>query len=145
MAAELLRPALSNTEALILPRAALLEAIRQVRITADPTSCAIALHLHPAPAGGTDGAGVRCRVTARDRYGNAAAADITGVGWAGPARTVVVNHAFLTDLIAGHRAATLTFRLGPDTRTRPSAVLLRDDDTGRVGVIGQMRADWVGQ
>ncbi len=46
--------------------------------------------------------------------------------------------------LAVHRQPTITLYLGGDTKTRPSALLLRDDN-GNNGVIPQMRADWVSQ
>ncbi len=57
----------------------------------------------------------------------------------------MVNHAYLADLIGAHPGVTLHFRLGEDNRTRKSPVLLSDDETGTIGVVQQMLADWVGQ
>jgi len=138
-----LRPALSNKQPLRVERADLLTAIKRVRITADPNTSAIGLHLAPA-APGAPGAPGRLSVSARDKYKNAAEETIDEVGWDGPERTLVVNHAFLTDMIGGHTGPTLTFLLGEDTKTRKAPLLLRDPDTGTVAVVQQMLLDWTG-
>ena len=137
MQAQLLRPAQANTARLVVAKTDLVDAVRQVRITADPTTSAIGLHLHP-------GSEPSVRVVARDTYANTATATIDA-DWTGGERTVVVNHVFLLDLIGAHPGPTLHFYLGEHHPTRPAPLLLRDDEAGTVGVIQQMRADWVGQ
>lgn len=137
--AMLLRPAQDNKHPLTVDRTELLRAIKRVRITADAESSAIALMV----GAGSGGAPVELIVSARDKFGNASSEPLEA-GWAGPARTIVVNHGYLTDLITAAGTDTLTFRLGADTKTRKSAVLL-DDGAGRVGVVQQMLSDWVGQ
>lgn len=126
-----LRPAMANTHTLGLDRRDLLDAIRRVRITADTNTSAIAL---------TVDAG-RLVVTARDVIGNNAH-ETVDAEWAGPARTLVVNHRFLVDLIGQHPDTRLVFRLGADTATRRSPLLLHNPDTGTAGVVQQMNIDW---
>jgi len=131
MEAILLRPALENRHALAVNRADLLEAVKRVRINADHNTSAIALTLTPG----------HITVSARDTHGNEATETIDA-DWHRPERTIVVNHGFLTDLINGRTADTLHFKLGDDTATRRSPVLLTQDD-GSTGVIQQMLSDWV--
>ncbi len=129
-----LRPALANRHPLSVDRAELLQTIKRVRINADTSTSAIALRLAPG----------NLTVASRDMHGNEASETIEA-DWAGPERTVVVNHAYLADLIGAHPGITLRFRLGDDNRTRKSPVLLADEEAGTIGVIQQMLADWVGQ
>ncbi len=130
----LLRPALENRHPLSVERAPLLTAIKRIRINADPETSAIALALQPGSV----------TVQARDKFGNTAA-ETVDANWQGPARTIVVNHAFLTDMVGPYDGPTCTFYLGEDTRARRSPLLLRNDKAGTVGVVQQMLADWVGQ
>lgn len=132
MDAQLLRPALANRHELHVERDDLIRAIKRVRVTADSETSAIALIL---------GSGT-LTVSAKDKFYNDASETIDAQ-WSGPARTLVVNHVFLTDLIGKHTGATLHFFLGDDTKTRKSPVMLRED-TDTVGVIQQMLGDWIG-
>lgn len=135
MEAAMLRPALENKQTLDVDRDELLAAIRRVRINADLESSAIALHLN---ADGT------MTVMAKDKFGNTAA-ETFDCTWSGGERNLVVNHKFLTDMIHMYGDATCTFRLGEDTKTRRSPVMLRHVATGSIGVTQQMLSDWVGQ
>jgi DNA polymerase-3 subunit beta len=129
----LLKPALENRHDLQLDKAELLAAVKRVRINADTESSAIALII--------DGATLTVR--ARDKYGNTAQEAIE-VTWTGAPRTIVVNHGFLADMFKGYTGETATFRLGDDTKTRKSMLLLTDEAVGSIGVVQQMNADWVG-
>ncbi len=129
-----LRPALANRHTLTVDRATLVTAVERVRINADAETSAIALRLGPG----------RIVVASRDKYGNEATETIDAA-WTGPERDIVVNHAFLTDMIGAHGGHELVFHLGDDTKTRKSPVLLRNPDTGAVGVLQQMLGEWVGQ
>lgn len=133
MEKQLLRPALENKHALTVDRDELLHAVRRVRINADPETSAIALRLSPD----------RVTVAARDKYGNEASEPIHA-DWSGPERSIVVNHAFLTDMINSYEPKDCLFALGEDTKTRKTPVLLKDPHTGTVGLVQQMLGDWVG-
>jgi DNA polymerase III sliding clamp (beta) subunit (PCNA family) len=131
MEALLLRPALENQSILHVSRAELIAAIKRVRITADPQTLALGLSLDTASLA----------VRTRDQHGNDAI-ETLDVDWsAGPA-TLTVNHAHLTDMITVCPQATLRFQLGTDTPTRRAPLLLANTDTGAVGVVQQMLADW---
>ncbi len=134
MEAQMLRPALENRHRLEVERSEITNAIRRVRINADTESSAIALSL----------ADNKLTVTTRDKWGNTAGETIDCT-WTGPERTLVLNHKFLTDMIATYGDTTCSFALGDDTKTRRSPVMLRSEATGSVGVCQQMLSDWVGQ
>lgn len=129
-----LRPALTNTQRLVVDKQALLTAARRVRINADTNTSAIALVLAAANGGSLT-------VSARDTVGNQASETVEA-GWNGPDRTIVVNHAYLVEMLKGFPGQSCTFRLGEDTKTRKSPVLLRDDESGTTGVLQQMLVDW---
>jgi DNA polymerase-3 subunit beta len=130
--ATLLRPALANHHTLTVDKAALRAAIKRAQINADTETHAISL---TATTG-------QLTITCRDKWHNACTESVPAE-WAGKDHTIVVNHVFLTDMIKTCTAASLTFRLGDDTKTRRAPVLLRDEDTGTIGVVQQMISDWV--
>lgn len=129
--AQWLRPAMTNKHELTVNRAELLAAIRRVRINADTNTSAIALSLT------TDLA----TVAARDKFRNDAAEAVQAV-WAGPERTLVVNHAYLVDALTHHSGEWAVFFLGDDTLTRKTPLLLTDAATGGAAVVQQMNLDW---
>lgn len=128
----LLRPAIANNRRLTVDKAALRAAIKRVQINADTETRAIALTA-------ADG---QLTVTCRDKWHNTCTETVPA-DWTGKDHTVVVNHVFLTDMIKICTAASLTFRLGEDSKTRKAPVMLHDSDTDVVGVIQQMLSDWV--
>jgi DNA polymerase III subunit beta len=134
MEAQLLRPALGNDQVLTVDRGELLRVVRRVRINADPETSAIALTLQ---TGGV-------QVAARDKYANDAS-ELVEATWSGGERTIMVNHGYLTEMIAGSTSDTLMFYLGPDTKTRKSPLVLKDEVSNTVGVVQQMLSDWVGR
>lgn len=133
MEASMLRPALENRHTLDVERADLLAAIGRVRINADTESSAIALHLERQ----------ELIISAKDKFGNTATQTVFCT-FTGPQRTVVVNHKYLTDMINTHGDVTCHFKLGDDTRTRRSPLLLKNSETGAAGVLQQMNSDWLG-
>ena len=130
----LLRPALENRLKLIADKPELAGAIRRVRINADPETSAIGLHLF------TQGT---MTVIARDKYGNRAQQDVS-VTWAGTDRLVVVNHQFLASMLAAHPSQECQFWLGAESGKKRSVLMLKDEETGSVGIIYQMLASLVG-
>lgn len=133
MEAQMLRPALENRHTLDTAKTDLLDAIRRVRINADTESSAIALDLTAD----------QITVTANDKFGNEANETIEAT-WSGKPRTIMVNHRYLVDMINTYGDATCTFKLGDDTKTRRTPILLRSA-TGNVGCLQQMMSDWLGQ
>jgi DNA polymerase III subunit beta len=128
---QLLRPALENNHTLSVDREELLAAIRRVRINADTNTSAIALRLAPG----------RITVAARDKLGDASEA--LDADWSKGNRTIVVNHVFLTAMLKAYGPKSCTFKLGDDTKSRKTPLMLTDPVTGTVGVIQQMNLDWV--
>lgn len=132
MEASMLRPALENRHTLDVDRADLLAAIKRVRINADVDSSAIALQLDRT----------ELTVTAKDKYGNTASETVYAT-FTGNPRTIVVNHNYLVDMINNYGDVTCNFRIGDDSKTRRSPLLLRSA-AGSIGVVQQMLGDWVG-
>lgn len=129
----LLRPALENKLPLAVDKAELAGAIRRVRINADPETFAIGLQLSQ---------GILTAV-ARDKYGNRAEETVSA-SWDGPDRLVVVNHQFMTEMLAVHPSPVCRFWLGPDAGKKRTVLMLKDEETGTVGIIYQMLASLVG-
>lgn len=132
MEAQMLRPALENRHTLTVDRTELLDAIRRVRINADVNSSAITLDFDDSAI----------TVSARDTFSNTATETIDAT-WNGPGkRSITLNHRYITELINTHADTSCVFKLGDDTKTRRTPILLRHS-SGNVGVIQQMNADWI--
>ena len=129
----LLRPALENRLKLTADKSELASAVRRVRINADSTTSAIGLQL-------ADGA---LTVIARDTNKNRAQESIA-VAWDGPDRLVVVNHQFLTEMLAAYPSQECQFWLGAESGRKRSVLMLKDEESGSVGIIYQMLASLVG-
>lgn len=133
----LLKPAMGNKHKLSVDREGLIKAIRRARITADPETNAVILEL-------TDG---QCLVRCRDKFGNWALEPIAA-SWQ-PAtegdstRLVALNHVHLTQMLQMTDAKSSEFFLGTDTKNRKSPLLLRDDESRTIGVLTQLRIEWV--
>jgi cold shock protein len=133
----LLRPALENRLRLAVDKAALAGAIRRVRINADPDTSAIGMQLRRENDQG------ELTVVARDKYGNRAQEAIAAT-WEHADRLVVVNHQFLTEMLAAYPAQTCQFLLAAETGRKRSVLMIKDEETGTVGVVYQMLASLVG-
>jgi DNA polymerase-3 subunit beta len=128
----LLRPAMENHDVLTVDRQELIEAVRRVRITADPETSAIVLSLGPN----------QLVVRTKDKYGNESAQPINA-GWVEEPREVAVNHAYLSDMLEMTDSKSCTFKLGPDTKTKKASLLLEDEETDSIGILSTMRPDWL--
>lgn len=118
---QVLKPSLSNDKTLQVNRDSLAAAIRQVRINADPDTANVSLDLF------TDSVTVR----ARDDKNNTAECVIPGEydgTKPGVSHTVTFNHVYLLDLLA-HSPAVCLFRLGHDTKSKKSPLLLLHGET----------------
>lgn len=129
---QLVLPALENDQRMTVDREELSEALRRVRITADADTSAVMLELTE------DTLTLRCR----DKMANDSVESVD-CAWEHPDRTVVVNHVFLMDMLKMADAKTCEFYLGTDKANSRSPLLLRDESNGMVGIVSQMRADWV--
>lgn len=129
----LLRPALSNQDELTCDRIELLDAVKRVKINADEETSAIALEISPGVI----------RVMSRDKKGNRSTEELAA-GWDKVTRTIVVNHQFLVEMLTMSDSRSLRFLLASaDTKSKKSYLVLEDKDTKSLGVINQMRLDWM--
>jgi DNA polymerase III sliding clamp (beta) subunit (PCNA family) len=130
MEAQMLRPAMENRHVLTVDKSDLLDAVRRVRINADVESSAIALEL----------AGEQLTITAKDKYGNTAAETLDAT-FTGAPHTVMVNHRYFAEMVNTHGDTSCVFRLGIDTKTRRTPLLLQSEKG--VAVVQQMLSDWM--
>lgn len=132
----ILGPSFDNDLHLTVLRLDLIEAIKRVRVNSDPDSAAITLSVSP-------GSGVEVGlptwvlvVQARDRAGNASKEAML-CEWTGSnARSVTFNHHYLTDMLSLVSDSTVTLKLGGDTKTTKTPILIEAPDF--LGVIQQM-------
>lgn len=127
----LLKPAMLNEDVLTVDRQDLIDAIRRVRITADPETSAIIIDI----------AAGQVTVRSVDKHHNTAD-EMIAAGWEKGERRIVVNHKFLYEMLQMADAKSCQFRLGADTKSRKSPLLLEDAENDSVGLVNQMRADW---
>jgi DNA polymerase-3 subunit beta len=128
-----LKPALANEDELVLTRDDLVSAIKRVRITANPETAAVALQLEPN----------KLVISSRDKEGSTASESID-VSWSASDRKLAFNHQQLLQMLAMGDVQTCHFWLGVDQKkTRPSPILMKDEESGLLGVLNQVRADWL--
>jgi DNA polymerase III subunit beta len=120
-------PLTANKDELRVDKRELLNAIRRVRITADPETAAIGLRLAPGTL----------RVISRDKNSNSSVEEIPAQ-WTHKQRLVAVNHEQLVDLLGLAEGPEVLLVFGADAGKRRSSVLLRDDKSGTAGVIAQV-------
>lgn len=128
----ILKPTLANDQELHMDRAALLAAIKRVRVTADENTSAVVLSLNHGSVS------VECK----DRQGGFSVESIDAE-WSHAPRHVSFNHQHLTDLLSSTSSDTCVFRLGKDLKTRPTPLLMEDEETGFVATLSQLRLDWM--
>jgi DNA polymerase III subunit beta len=122
-----LRPALTNDLELKVSRAALISAIKHVRLCADEDTSAIALKLSKNSI----------EVSTRDQPGNKSSEVIEAV-WTGKTRTLTVHHRYMLELLSVNDTETCKIMLGEDSESRKSPILLQNEEAGKVGVVQQM-------
>lgn len=138
MESQVLKPALANDQKLHVDRNQLIQAIKQVRITADPDTSAIRLILLPA----SEKSGAKMLVHSKDKYNSQTTTELD-VSFTGPERSVTVNHDHLMQMLSMTNVKSCTFYLGQDLKSRLSPILLRDLDSGMLGVLSQTRPDFM--
>lgn len=129
----LLKPAMANDKELWVDRDDLVAAIKRVRVTADEDTGGVVLGLT------TDRLTIRCS----DRYGNASTEALI-VRWNGSPREVAFQHEHLIDLVQSAPERSMRLWFGEDTKTQKSPVLLRDEATGLIAILNQIRREYVG-
>lgn len=132
--AVLLQPALANDMEMHIDREELMGAIKRARITADEESNAIAVRL-------TKNA---MEVAARDKFGNDSSVDLD-CAWDGPDHEIGLNWRHLLEMLEMADVKSCHFYIGKDGKTRKSPILLRDEETGLLAVLNQVRLDWTHQ
>lgn len=132
----ILGPSFDNDLQLTVPRLDLIEAIKRVRVNADPDSAAITLTVTPGSGSEIGLPSWVLVVQARDRAGNASKEAML-CEWTGTsARSISFNHHYLTDMLALVGESTVTLKLGSDTKTTKAPILIEGPDF--LGVIQQM-------
>ncbi len=129
----LLLPNLSNDQPFSVGREALLAAVKRVRIVADEDTAAVVLSLNKGSVS----------VQSKDMDDGGTAVETVPAKWDLSPRHVSVNHAYLVDMLSSTKAEICYFRLGKDLITKPSPLLMEDEDAGLLAVLSQIRLDWL--
>lgn len=129
----LMGPAFTNTNMLRVNRQELIDTVKRVRINANPDSAAITLGL--VSSKGDWSLSVRTRDAAR----NSSQETIDCV-WEGPdkAPEITLNHHYLVDLLEVYPSEVVYFRVGDDTKTTKTPLLIEDEELGFTGIVQQM-------
>lgn len=134
----LLEPRVTNTETLQISRVELEDAIRRVRVNADPDFASVSLNLMRGSRSADDWSAV---VTSKDRAGNTAQ-EAVACYWSGKQCEVAYNHHHLSDALASCESERLTLRLGNDTKTHKTPLLVIDESAGFTGIVQQV-TNWI--
>lgn len=129
---QILLPSLANDQHLQVDRSELISAIKRVRINADPETSAVVLSM----------SNDQLLVKAKDKYGNTASEPLD-VKWSSGDREVCFNHVHLVEMLQMADVKTCSFKFGADTKTRKSPILFQDEGSGLIGVLNQLRLDFV--
>lgn len=130
----ILGPQLTNTLKLLVNRVELHEAIMRVRVNADPDIAVVVLSTVRGTRSADDWT---LEVQSRDRSGNTAQESVE-CQWDGKPMSVAYNHHHLTDLLATCSSELLSLRLGNDTKSTKTPLLIEDPESGIVGVVQQV-------
>jgi len=129
----LIKPALANDQELWVDRDDFVDAVKRVRVTADEDTGGVVLGLESN----------RLMIRCSDRMGNASTEALI-VRWSGPKREVAFQHEHLIDLLLSAPERSMRLWLGEDTKTQKAPLLLRDDDSGLLATLVQIRREYVG-
>lgn len=130
----LMGPAFTNTNVLRVSRQELIDTVKRVRINANPDSAAITLGLVPSRGGDWD-----LSVRARDAARNSSQETIECV-WRGSDKVpeITLNHHYLVDLLEVYPSDEVYFKVGEDTKTTKTPLLIEDTEMGFTGIVQQM-------
>ena len=134
----MLAPRLSNSLTLTVDRAQLDDAVRRVRVNADPDYAVVLLSVLPSAE---KPGGWQLEVSSRDRTGNNASEAID-CQWSGKQMTVAYNHHHLIDLLSVCTSEHLFLRMGEDTKSTRTPVLVEDSEAGITGIVQQVTQHW---
>lgn len=134
----LIRSSMNVRNSLTLNTEELSNAIKRVRVNSDPDFSSIFLAVAKSREGQW-GASLR----SIDRQGNSAH-EFLSAHWDGPQapREFCVNHKNLSDLLDSYPGVEVTFKVGDDTQSAKSPLLV-EDDSRFIGLLQQMRSDYL--
>jgi DNA polymerase-3 subunit beta len=117
----ILGPAALNDRSATVNTLELVDAVKRIRVAADPDTATVALEVAPSSKGEWS-----LTVTALDRNGNSAKEPIRA-SWQGPNKPqrFVVNHKSLLELLAAAMVVDVTLHAGPDTKTKKYPLLVK--------------------
>lgn len=140
----LMGPAFSNSNSLTVNTSELANSIKRIRINADPDYAGIFLGLIPGKKDAAGQISWSLAVRTRDRLGNTSQ-EVIECQWVGSntARELCFNHHYLSDLLAAYGEESVVFRMGDDTKTVKTPLLLEDKTTGFSGIVPQMTMFWI--
>lgn len=118
-----LRPALSNDQELIVDRAELVTAIKQVKIAADSNAVALIIDQNTLKLQAKDGINI--------------ASTVIPCIWVNKPRALVVNLLHLAEMLKAYTQTECKFLLGEDTKTYRPPILLKDADTNAIATVAQ--------
>ena len=134
----MLEPKLANTHRLVVDRDQLEAAVRRVRVNADPDYAVVSLSIVKGPRSADDWA---MEVRSKDRTGNAAKETLECF-WKGKSRTVTYNHQHLLDLLQICTTEMVILKLGDDSRSVKTPLLVEDEEAGVTGILQQVSLNW---
>jgi len=126
-----LAPKLTNTDTLTVDRKELAEAIQRVRINADPDVATVTLStVRVVP-------GWQLEIRSRDQVGNTAQESVD-CQWSGSPQSMAYNHHHLNDLLSVLQSETVRLKLGKDTKSTRTPLLIEDELCGVTGIVQQV-------
>lgn len=139
-----LKASFGNTNTLSVDRKELIEVIKRVRVNADPDYSAIFLSLVPHKQDSAGDQSWALAVQARDRSGNGAQ-ELIECMWVGTnkPRELCLNHKYLMDLLTSYDEDSIIFKVGDDTKTVRTPLLVEDSEAGFTGLVVQMSVSWL--
>ena len=122
-----IRPALANDQELRVDKAALIAALKQIKVSVDTEYNAVIGYLKSN----------ELTLFACDDDGNRGEAVIPAQ-WDGPKRELTVHYRYLRELLSHYGPDECLFKLGEDQKTKKSPVLLMDTESRSIGIVQQM-------
>jgi DNA polymerase III sliding clamp (beta) subunit (PCNA family) len=131
----LLGPAFQNKDQLLVNRLELIQAIKRIRVNADPDYASFFLDVTKDAEGEWSLA-----TSASDRAVGNSAYETLDVQYSGSgSKNVCLNHRHLLELLVAVQGEEVVFRLGTDTKTKRMSVLVHSDVF--IGICQQMSPD----
>jgi len=121
-------PFMSNTDTVVVNTAALADAVRHVRVSADPDFAGIFLAIVPGKKRDDGAMSWNVSVRARDKIGNSASETVPCTWDGAKARELCINHHSLLDLLDVFSEEEISLKLGEDTKQRRSSVYVQTED-----------------